>query len=102
MTNKVNKVADGKMSKFQTTKVIIFIILSVWVCCTYGILYLLAFETVRDMKIVEIMSIYTQVTLAMNTGVIGYIAKSTYENKNKYGNTPYGEKSTNKEEGHDA
>lgn len=81
-----------KLTKVQTTKLIVITVLIIWILCTFSILATLIFkDSLIDSRIVDIMGIYGQVTLVMNAVVLGYLAKSTYENQHKYGTTPYGQ-----------
>lgn len=77
-------------SKFQTTKVIVFSILLVWSLVTFAMLGLISFGNLEFDQMSGLQSVYQLVTVALVQGVIGYVVKSTIENKSKYGDKPYG------------
>lgn len=86
---KLKKLKSGH-TKWQTTKIIIYSILTVWIIITFAMLGIIALMQPPYEQLNAMQGVYQLVTIAMIQGVIGYVIKSTIENKSKYGTAPYG------------
>ena len=92
--NKKEEIIPSKLLKskprLQTTKVIIYTILLAWLTFTMFILGAIVYTEPSQEQMSSMESMYQLITIVMIQGVIGYLIKSTMENKSKYGSVPYG------------